>query len=244
MGVYSIMRSMATAGDILSAVDWLVFEKKICTLSELGKALQENYANSPAIFAAAKKAPKYGCDNDFADGHLARLLNLLFDILEEESINEDGIKDVISLNTTATDMWHIGNGNGCGATPDGRLSGEPFSENCSPAVGNGKDVTALLNSAAKLPFNRIHSGGFNVRLPENLVKGEEGLLRLGALIDTYFTSGGMQLQISIASTEALKEAQKRPDEYKDLMVRITGYSAVFTDMSKKGQDEIIRRDEI
>ena len=67
---------------------------------------------------------------------------------------------------------------------------------------------------------------------------------LKVLLDTYFENGGMQIQLSIADTKLLKQAQLKPDEYKDLMVRITGYSAVFTDMSKKGQDEIIRRDEI
>jgi formate C-acetyltransferase len=77
-----------------------------------------------------------------------------------------------------------------------------------------------------------------------LVNGDKGLNTLKVLLDTYFENGGMQIQLSIADTKLLKQAQLKPDEYKDLMVRITGYSAVFTDMSKKGQDEIIRRDEI
>ena len=85
---------------------------------------------------------------------------------------------------------------------------------------------------------------YNVRLSKNTVEGDKGLATLKVLLDTYFNNGGMQIQVSVADTKILRQAQVTPDEYRDLMVRITGYSAVFTDMSRKGQDEVIRRDEM
>jgi len=140
-------------------------------------------------------------------------------------------------------MGHITTGRDLGATPDGRPAGVPVSENLSPSEGSTESVTALLNSVAKLPFDRISSGAFNVRMPKNLVSGDAGLARLKVLLDTYFANGGMQFQLSVADTSELKDAQLHPEKYPDLMVRITGYSAVFIDMCKKAQDEIIRREE-
>ncbi|MBQ1244192.1 MAG: hypothetical protein IIX94_00425, partial [Clostridia bacterium] len=104
--------------------------------------------------------------------------------------------------------------------------------------------TCLLNSVSKLPFEKIHSGALNLRLRKNIVAGEEGLLRIKALIKGYFDQGGMQLQISVADTEELREAQKNPDAHRDLLVRITGYSAIFVDLSHGAQNEIIRREEL
>ena len=130
------------------------------------------------------------------------------------------------------------------STVDGRRKGKPLSENLGPTVGYSKGVTSLLNSVSKLPFDRIHSGALNLRLRKNLVANDIGILRIKALIQAYFEQGGMQLQLSIADTEELKEAQNNPDDYRDLMVRITGYSAIFVDMSKGAQNEFIRREEL
>jgi formate C-acetyltransferase len=102
----------------------------------------------------------------------------------------------------------------------------------------------MLRSAAKLPLQRINSGPLNVRLQRRLVKGEAGLSRLTALLRTYFNMGGLQVQISVADTDELRDAQINPEAHRDLMVRITGYSAVFIDMCLKAQDEIIRRQEM
>jgi len=130
------------------------------------------------------------------------------------------------------------------ALPDGRLKGKPLSENLSPTTGYTESVTALLNSVSKLPMDRFASGALNVRMPKNLVAGDDGLERCKILFSTYFENGGMQLQLSVADTEELKDAQLHPEKYPDLMVRITGYSAVFIDMCRSAQDEIIRRDEV
>jgi len=102
----------------------------------------------------------------------------------------------------------------------------------------------LLNSVSKLPFERIHSGALNVRLSKSILKNENGEKTLKALIHSYFEQGGMQLQFSIVDTAELRKAQAEPDAYRDLLVRITGYSAVFVDISKGGQEEFIRREEL
>ena len=244
IAVYNLIRNIGTAADIMAAVDTLVFKERALTLKELFEAMQNNFEGFDDIYAMCKSAPKFGTDNDVADDHAMRLMNTLLDVIDQVATNEKGVKDVIPLNVTITDMDHIKMGRDLPATPDGRYCGAPLSENLSPTVGYKTNITSVLNSVSKLPFDKIHAGAHNVRLSKNMVEGDNGLNTLKVLLDTYFGNGGMQIQVSIADTKVLKQAQITPDEYKDLMVRITGYSAVFTDMSKKGQDEVIRRDEM
>ena len=97
---------------------------------------------------------------------------------------------------------------------------------------------------AKLPLERIHSGALNVRLRPNWFAGEDGLARLAGLLRTYFDLGGLQVQLSFADVGTLRDAQQHPERHRDLMVRITGYSAAFVDMTRAAQDEIIRREEM
>jgi len=242
--LYVILRNIGTATDMLSAVETLVFKNKVCTLPQLLEATKDNFENHPDILAFCKNAPKYGTDNDFADNHACRLMNELLDIIDREATNESGKRDVYTLNVTICNSEHLLYGASMGATVDGRKKGKPLSENMGPTVGYSKGVTSLLNSVSKLPFDRIHSGALNLRLRKNTVADEKGLSVIKALIQAYFERGGMQLQISIADTEDLKKAQQNPDEYRDLLVRITGYSAIFVDMSKGAQNEFIRREEL
>ena len=243
--VYCQIRNVGTAADIMTGLDEIVFKKKLLTMEEFGQILKNNFEGREDVLKICKNLPKYGQDNDVADAHAIRLMNLFTDITYEESINKaTGEVDVCVTNVTITDMWHRGEGNGLGATPDGRLKGKPLSENLSPTTGYTESVTALLNSVAKLPMDRFASGALNVRMPKNLVAGDDGLERCKILFSTYFENGGMQLQLSVADTEELRDAQLHPEKYPDLMVRITGYSAVFIDMCRSAQDEIIRRDEV
>lgn len=242
--IYTLLRNIGTAADIMAALEEMVYRRQECTLEELAQALANDFQTTPRLRTIGLKSPKFGTDNDTADRHAVRLLTMLLDIIDEESLNDQGERDVVSLNVTITDMWHIQEGATLCATPDGRACGAPLSENLSPTVGVVESVTALLNSVSKLPFSRIHSGAFNLRLRGDLVRDDEGLQRLCALAEAYLENGGMQLQISVADTAELRAAQKHPENYKDLMVRITGYSAVFVDMSRNAQEEIIRRDEM
>ena len=241
--IYVLLRNIGTAADIMAALDTVAFQDE-AALPALIEAMGQDFQSDAVLLERCRHAPKFGTDHDLADRHAQRLMGMLLDVLDEEAVNSQGERDVICLNVTITDMWHIQEGAAMGATPDGRRAQAPLSENLSPTVGAGRSVTALLNSVAKLPFERISSGALNVRIGRDLVREDAGLDRVIALMDGYFQSGGMQAQFNVTDTRELREAQQHPEDYKDLMVRITGYSAVFVDMCKSAQDEIIRRDEL
>lgn len=238
------IRNIGTAADMMTAIERLLFTDRTTTLPVLLEAMHKDFEGYGALRAECLKAEKFGRDDDFADKHAVRLMNTFLDIVDEEGM-KDGIRDVHCFSLTITDMGHIPEGARTMATPDGRKKGMPLSENLSPTAGMAAGgITALMRSLAKLPFDRIHSGAFNLRVRKNWVSGTEGLKRLKDLLTTYFELGGMQVQLSVADTAELRDAQMRPEQHKDLMVRITGYSAVFVDMSKNAQDEFIRRDEL
>lgn len=242
--VYIQLLHIATAADILTALDDLVYTRHVCTFDEMRRALEDNFEGHEALHRECLRAPKYGDDDALSNRHAVRLMNAFIDAARDAS-RRDGVQDIYYLNLTATNMWDIAKGTLYPASPDGRRKGEHFSENLSPTPGvTSGVVTRLLSAVSKLPFNRINSGGFNLRVRTDWVAGEEGLERLAALLKAYFDMGGMQVQISMANTDELRAAQKDPDRYRDLLVRITGYSAVFVDMNRYAQEHIIRRDEL
>jgi pyruvate-formate lyase len=238
------IRFIGTAGDCLAAVDEVVFSSKKVSMSELRQALKNDFAENEPLRQLCLNAPKFGRDDDRADRHAERILEIVTSEFDRAS-HKGGQDEVVATRCLTTDMGHIGAGAHLGATPDGRNAGKPVSDNTSPYPGScTRGITAMLRSLSKLPFNRFNSGALNVRLQRRLVSGEEGLDRLSALLRTYFDMGGLQVQLSIADTAELRDAQINPEAHRDLMVRITGYSAVFTDMCRGAQDEIIRRQEM
>ena len=162
--VYVYLRNIGTAADMLSAVDHLVFREKKYSLKELTEAADGNFENSLDVLKACKNAPKFGRDNQLADSQALRLMTSLLDLIDKEATNENGVRDVITLNVTINDSNHLEDGANFGATVDGRRKGEPLSENLSPAAGVSHSVTEVMNSVSKLPFDRVHSGALNIRL--------------------------------------------------------------------------------
>lgn len=238
------IRFIGTATDCFSAIDELVFSSEKVSIGELRKALENDFNGYEPLRQLCLNAPKYGRDDDRADKHAVRILNIVTGIFDQAS-QLDSSDGLIATRCLTTDMGHIGEGWGLGATPDGRHAGKPFSDNTSPYPGScTKGITAMFRSITKLPLNRFNSGALNVRIQRKFVSGDDGLERLMALLRTYFDMGGLQVQLSIADTNELRSAQLNPEAYRDLMVRITGYSAVFVDMCKNAQDEIIRRQEM
>jgi formate C-acetyltransferase len=236
--------SLATASDSLAALDELVFQSKAVPLDALKEALRADFAGCEHLRKRCLNAPKFGRDDSRADGHAVRLLDMVLQETDRAS-RLDSDDPVIVFRCLETDMAHIRFGKGLGATPDGRRAGQPTSENTSPYPGSAtKGITGLLRSVAKLPLRRVHSGALNVRLQPRLSAGEEGLARLANLLRTYFDMGGLQVQLSFADVQELRDAQANPERHRDLMVRITGYSAAFVDMSAAAQEEIIRREEM
>jgi pyruvate-formate lyase len=193
---------------------------------------------------ACLNTSKFGQDDDHADRHAVRVVETA--LHEVERARRRGTPDeIIILPCVETDMNHRRAGAESGATPDGRLAGEPLSENLSPSPGScTHGLTAMLRSLAKLPLDHMTSGALNIRLSPRMASGEEGLRRLGALLRAYLDMGGLQVQLSFADVQTLRQAQATPEAYRDLMVRITGYSAVFVDMDGPAQEEIIRRTEM
>jgi len=236
--------SIATAADCFAAFDHLVFLSKKITLDEFKQVLQDDFKGQEGFRQLCLNSPKFGQDNDMADQHAQRVLNIILEEIDKAS-HLDSEDSVCVFRCLETDTRHIGIGARTGATPDGRHAGEPTSENTSPYPGVCKNgLTAMLNSVAKLPLNRINSGALNVRMQPKFFSGEDGLSRLSSLLRTYFDMGGLQVQITLADVDELRDAQINPECHRDLMVRITGYSAVFIDMGERAQNEIIRREEM
>ena len=188
-----------------------------------------------------KRVPKWGNNHPAADALAKRIADYCCHKMHTFTDPRGGPVQAALF----TLMYRLSMGKATGATPDGRQAGQPTSENTSPYPGACKNgITAMLKSVSKLPLDRINSGALNVRMQPKLAAGEEGLTRLSSLLRTYFEMGGLQVQLSLADTEELRDAQIHPEHHRDLMVRITGYSAAFVDMSKPAQDEIIRRQEM
>ena len=146
---------------------------------------------------------------------------------------------------TGTAMFYLWHARNLGATADGRLAGVPFSQNSSPAEGSScNGLTARLASVSCYQKGRVVAGGQNISIQPSAFAGDDGLEKLAAILGGFFEMGGLQAQVTSVDTEMLRRAQENPSAYKDLMVRITGYSAVFVDLSRDAQNEIIRREEM
>lgn len=239
----------ASLVDCMTAVDVLCFRQRKVSLKELYNACAADFEGYPALHALCKNAPKLGADDPMANEHGRRLLTMLTDTSwrEVEKYRKYDRPDnkIVIRQSIETDTGHIRLGKILGATPDGRKAGVPLSQNTQPAVGSAVNgLTAMFRSLSSLPFDRIMSGALNVTIQPRLFAGENGLKLLAAIVGTYFELGGLQTQISSVDVEELRDAQIHPDAHRDLMVRITGYSAVFVDMIKAAQDDIIRREEM
>ncbi len=231
---------IGTIADSLAAIQKMVFESDELTLTELRDILNANFeVYEPLRQKLLNRCPKYGNDDNSVDAIAVKVANIFCD----EVIRCNEVPHSVRFWPEIYTYHHNkGFGANLGATPDGRKKGENISENQSPSYGmDMKGVTACLNSMAKLPVHRTPGGGTNLKLHPSAVKGKEGLEALSNLLKTYFNKGGQHLQLNIIDSSTLKEAQQHPDEYKALSVRVVGYSAYFTTLSRKVRDDIIER---
>jgi formate C-acetyltransferase len=233
---------LATVVDALYAIERLVFTDKTMSLKELAELCARDYAgNEDLALKLKKKYKKFGNDQDEVDKYAAVVTNAFVDAVE--AFNGGGYLYQM-YPTLSSDRDFTTMGLYVGATPDGRRAREPLSENQSPSEGADiSGLTATLNSAAKIPFRRITGGPLNLRIHPGSVQGEEGVRILAALFKTYMQKGGMQLQINVVDADTLRKAQANPQAYRNLCVRVTGYSAFFVEMGKKAQEELIARTE-
>ena len=233
---------LATVIDAFYAIEQICFVKKEMTVEQLATVLKNDYNGFEKLSDQWKnKLNKFGNDIEEVDKY-AKMLTDIFVKAIQKNNGEQYLYQMWPTYSTDRDFTTMGGY--VGATPDGRHSKEQLSENQSPT--NGRDIsglTAMLNSVAKVPFDRITGGPLNLRMHPSAVEGEDGLDVMCALFKTYMEKGGMQLQVNVVDAETLRDAQKNPEKYRTLCVRVTGYSAFFVEMGRKAQNELIARTE-
>lgn len=232
---------VGTAADALAAIEWLIYDKKEITMKQLIEALDHNWEGCEEIRQKCHEAPKYGKDDDYADKWAVRMSEVWMDAYEKHRTFHRGIF-VGGLFSTST---YVFIGSETWASADGRGAGEPLAAAIDPSnMTDLEGPTRLHKSAAKIDTLRTTNGiAFNCRFPLSTVGSERELSKWADLVRAYMLMGGQAVQYNVVSTEALMEAQVHPDDYKDLIVRVGGYSALFVDLDKDTQDTIIARAE-
>ncbi len=237
-------QGIATVTNSLAAVQWAVFDEKLVTMEELVNHLNNNFEDAEELRQQLlHKAPKYGNDDPKADEIALWVAETLNKGARKHRRAMDGGPYRALLISAAGSQ--IAEGQAMGATPDGRKAGEPVSNGMSSANGTEvKGMTAMLHSAAKVSAPPLSSGtAVNMNLNPLTIKSDEGLEKFASLLEGYFALGGRQVQFNPMSRETLVDAQQHPENYPDLMVKVSGYSYRFVDLSKSLQNDIIARTE-
>ncbi|MCM1134475.1 MAG: hypothetical protein NC400_02770 [Clostridium sp.] len=233
------MSGLIQTADSFTAIKKLVFEEKSLSMERLWKGLCTDFAEDEALQAILiNKAPKYGNDCDEADYTVRELGQYLCEAIQKRRHLSGTL-----LRPGLFSYLEFMNGESCAALPDGHRKGQPFANGVSPTHGRDyQGLTAMLRSAAKLDYSLSNNAAtLDVKLPLNLFSGENGVRALSQILQTFFKEGGMQIQLYFLSAKELMEAQKSPEKYTGLIVRVTGYSAYFTELNKNLQDEVIMR---
>ena len=230
---------IGTITDSLSAIKYNVFDNKKFTMDEMLKAVENNFEGYEEIHnLVCNKTPKYGNDDDYADEIMRSVFDLYHDTVTGRPNMKGGKYRINMLPTTC----HVYFGEVMIASPNGRLAHKPVSEGISPEKGaDTKGPTAVIKSCSKM--DHLSTGGtlLNQKFAPAVVAGETGLDQMANLVRTYFNMDGHHIQFNVIDRETLIDAQKNPQDYKDLIVRVAGYSDHFHNLSRELQDEIIGR---
>jgi formate C-acetyltransferase len=230
---------IGTVTDSLSAVNTHVFADQTVGMERLLAAISRNFEGEDLLRHQLKnKTPFFGNDDDRADAIMKRVYGSLFAAIEGRPNTKGSVYHLNMLSTTC----HVYFGKMLGATPDGRLSGAPESDGTSPSHGADRNgPTAVIQSLAKM--DQIKSGGtlLNMRFLPSVLQSEQDLEKMAHLIRTYFRMNGHHIQFNVVDTETLRRAQAAPEEHRDLLVRVAGYSDYFVDLDQYHQEEIISR---
>jgi len=232
---------IGTLTDVMTAVKYHVFDKKTLTMEALMIALRDDFVGHERVRQLLlNRTPKYGNDDDYADEVMVALFEAYHDAIEGRRNTKGGTYHINLLPTTV----HVYFGSVIGATADGRRAGQPLSEGISPVQGADRHgPTAVIKSAAKMDHVRTGGTLLNQKFTPQLLKDDDGLDKLVQLVRTYFRLGGHHVQFNVVDAARLRAAQKDPEQYRDLIVRVAGYSDYFCDLAKALQDEIIARTE-
>jgi formate C-acetyltransferase len=237
-----IATGVPNVGDSLAAVRKLVFEEGKLSMEELLWALKDDFEGKEILRQMLlNRAPKWGNDDDYVDSVVRDVVSHFFSQVQRCRNNRGGRCRPVLY----TWLRHLFEGTYIGATPDGRKARAPIAQGIMPVHGrNAKGISAAMKSLLKLDFRQTAGGPAQFVVHPSAFSGPEGTDRLMQTIETYFKEGGMHVMLSMASRETLKKARANPEGYRDLMVRVTGFSAYFTSLDPTLQDEIIKRTEV
>jgi formate C-acetyltransferase len=232
---------LGTVTDCLSSLRFNVFDKRLISMEEMLEALKKNFEGYETLRQKfLNKTPRYGNDDDYADSLVKDVFEVFYSGVNGRPNTKGGCYRINLLPTTV----HVYFGKMTGATPDGRKASEPLSEGISPVQGADRlGPTAVIKSAAKIDHLRTGGTLLNQKFTPQLLADEEGIDKLCHLIRAYFKMDGHHLQFNVVTADTLREAQRHPEKYRDLIVRVAGYSDYFVDLSVDLQNEIIRRTE-
>jgi len=227
--------------DILTSIRFNIYDMKRFTWQEMLTAMKNNFEGAGEMqYEMIYKTPKYGNDDDYADAQAVAVFEIFHDAVTGRPTPRGGIHRINMLPTTS----HVYFGNVTGATPDGRKAWVPLSEGISPFQGvDRQGPTAVIKSASKIDHLRTGGTLLNQKFSPEFFEDEESYSKLTALIRSYFSLDGHHMQFNVVSADTLREAQKHPELYRDLIVRVAGYSDYFNDLGEDLQNEIIRRTE-
>jgi trans-4-hydroxy-L-proline dehydratase len=231
---------IGTITDALSALRCHVFEGEL-PIAELLDTLSADFAGHERIrLRLLNKTPRYGNDDEAADEIMVRVFDLFYRAVEGRKNTRGGEYHINMLPTTC----HVYFGSVTGATPDGRRAGQPLSEGVSPVQGaDRRGPTAVIHSVAKMDHARTGGTLLNQKFSPELLKDDAGLNALVALVRAYFKLDGHHIQFNVVDAETLRQARLHPEQHRDLIVRVAGYSDYFCDLSSALQEEIIARTE-
>lgn len=234
------MSGTPDVGDAMAAIKKVVFEDQKCTMSELIDALDANWEGYEGLHKLIMAAPKFGNDDDYVDSIVNEVLMYGADVLTHMQ-GACGTKiNCAAAAVTANVIF----GYNVGALPDGRYAGEPISEGgISPHQGrNVSGPVATYNSVSKIDHVQLTNGSvLNMRFNPATLKTEESMKKFCSMLRTFLETGGFFVQFNIVDSETLRDAQKNPDQYRDLLVRVATYSAYFVELGENLQNDIINR---
>lgn len=232
---------IANVADSLAAIRYMVFDEKRCTARELYDALMANWDGyEPLRQEILNRAKHYGNDDDTVDRYAVMLGDLYADQVNATRTPRGYFKAGLYPVSAHILMGHM-----TWATPDGRFAEEALADGISPKQGMDKcGPSAILKSAGKLSTQKFRNGTLiNLKFHPKVLEGEFGYVKLEELIQTFFDMKGMHVQFNVVSSDTLRKAQEKPEDYKDLVIRIAGFSAYFVELYKELQDDLIRRNE-
>jgi len=227
--------------DMLTSIRYNIYDKKKISWEELMKALESDFKGHEQIqYDLIYNTPKFGNDDDYADRQAVEVFEIYYDAVNGRPNTRGGVHRINMLPTTS----HVYFGSVIGATPDGRNAQLPLSEGISPFQGvDHNGPTSVIKSASKIDHLRTGGTLLNQKFSPSFFEDEDSYEKLTALIRSYFSLDGHHIQFNVVNAETLKDAQRHPEWYRDLIVRVAGYSDYFNDLGEDLQNEIIKRTE-